>query len=252
MSKKKPVTESKFIIPQISFKSILNLHLNVKSKTDTSDCVEMIGESFAEGSSTLIHDDMSFCEKKAVYFLDAKKNKIKLWPVMINTSIGILPLMSDKPCRNCHHTYSTCPIGCPIQYYPHIVEDSPRKIQIQTFLRENNFQSQLTDYFVTEHMFCTLPCVRAYIFSCLSKNPMSRKYGDSLSYLLLMFKKLNNIEGIPENIPIAPMIETLVNYNGHLKIDEYRNLNDVLHYFTINIKRPIMFASCGYIEENSK
>lgn len=192
-------------------------------------------------------------EKRAVYFLDSKKNKIKLWPTMIDiTNDIILPLYTTNPCRYCHHTYTTNPLGCPIKYYPHSSNNESKIKQIEAFLNKHNLPSKSTDYFETEQMFCRLSCVKSYIYDCISKNPMSYKYCNSLSYLTLMFKKINDIDGIPQNIPLSPPIEVLESYGGHLSIDAYhKSIETVQYEVTINVKKPIMFSASAYIEEIS-
>jgi hypothetical protein len=215
-----------------------------------------------EGDSDMSSGLFSKQDKNAMYFLDIKKNKIKSWPIMIDiTNNIILPLLTQKPCRNCHSPYTTSPIGCPIEYYPNVPNGSgntiarcdeldSKKKQIQAFFKKHNFQATDTDYFVTEKLFCSFSCVKSYIISCLSVNPMSSRYCDALSYLTLMFKKINSVEGVPLNIPEAPSIDTLDNYYGPLSIEDYRKSIGVLRYdVTTNIKRPIMFSSSIYIEE---
>lgn len=226
---------------------------------DQYDNVEIIYNSAQTyiDNNLLLNDDSSTIvnlpEKKVLQFLDSKKNKIKLWPTMIDiVNDIILPFYTNKPCRYCHRNYNTIPLGCPIKYYPHALNNEIKKKQIETFFNKNNFLSKSTDYFETEQMFCRLSCIKSYIYDCLSKNPMSQKYSNALSYLPLMFKKINDIDGIPQNIPLSPPIEILESYCGHLSIDAYhKSIETVQYEVTINVKRPIMFSASTYIEELS-
>jgi hypothetical protein len=236
----------KIIITNISYPDIVNLHFQEKNIPKDPSYID-------ENVSTLIQDDTDPFKERAMYFFDAKKNKIKIWPVMFNSAEcgNILPLSTTNPCRQCHYKFITYPLGCPIKYYPHILNDEdPKKIQIINFLKEHNFPTTSTEYFETEHLFCSFPCVKAYIISNLSKNAMSSKYSNSLSYLTIMFKKLNGIEGIPPYIPPSHAIETLQNYGGHLNIEEYRSSIGIMEYeVTINNMKPIMYGNSVLVEE---
>lgn len=283
-------TPYKFTIDENLFKNIIKLHFgvtdadNVDTNADQylvtqlsvndNDCLTKINcdqyenVEIIEGdmtpkynyydqsliSNNLVNSSNSVItipEKRVVYFLDSKKNKIKLWPTMIDiTNDIILPLYTNNPCRFCHRTYTTNPLGCPIKYYPHSSNNESKIKQIETFLNKHNLSSKSTDYFETEQMFCRLSCVKSYIYDCISKNPMSYKYCNSLSYLTLMFKKINDIQGIPQNIPLSPPIEVLESYGGHLSIDAYhKSIETVQYEVTINVKKPIMFSASTYIEE---
>jgi len=69
-----------------------------------------------------------------------------------------------------------------------------------------------------------------------------------------MHKKINSITGKSLNlsliIPCAHPLGALIDYGGHLTVEQYRESFGVLRYDeTANIKRPIMFSSSPYIEE---
>jgi hypothetical protein len=285
-------------ITGISYETIFNLHFNEVStnlsipKNTLSKEVGGVQTPFSNysnnsneevnSSTTVIDNTLENTDNNFITFLDSKKNKIKIWPVMMgiynlsynyNNNLNsnnnftetnsILPLITDKPCRNCHNSYETHPIGCPIKYHPHILDEKdPKRIKIESFLKENNFYSEdgSTDYFETEGLFCSIPCVKSYIISCLSKNPLSIRYSNSLSYLTVMYKKIHNISrniilkenNISNNIPIksAHPIEILKEYGGSYTIDEYRKTTELLRFDeTVNIKRPIMFACFPCVEE---
>jgi len=296
-----PVSSSpnyKFCISGISAHNIINLHFDdfstkllitnvdntiIDSTTDNNTIInnsEINHETFINNSinaeivtnydeeenfniSNLKHNSDKI-GKRAIYFLDNKKNQVKLWPNMIDITVkGPLPLYTNIPCRNCHQPYTTHPLGCPIRYNPNNSDNSPIKKQIEKFLKENNFSTISNDYFETEYMFCTIPCIKSYILTCLSKNS-SCKYGDSLTYLTLMYKKINENSNFLEEsknsslnseilpiIPAAQPIEILKTNGGHLSIEEYRSCSGILQYNeTVNIKRPLMFSSSILFQES--
>ncbi len=241
----------------VSFTKVFYLHTHPEQSTAPSNtytedgCTKIIDDTVSDmelvdNTSTIVHDAVVVTDRKPLLFLDAKKKRVQAWPTMVDTSIGLLPTITNKPCRHCHHTFNTSPVGCPIAYRSHAKKDDEK--DIIAFFKQHNFSCTQTDYFITEHLFCTLSCVKAYIYDKLAVNPSSRRYQDSLSFLSLLFKKINDIEGIPPEIPIADNIEVLSAYGGHTNIEQYRNVENK-HIFTVNIKRPLMFTSCAYIEK---
>ena len=219
--------------------------------SDTEDHFSTLVDN-TEHTDILHNDDK--IGKRSLQFLDSKKNKVKLWPVMIDlTQKGSLPLYTNKPCRHCHHPFSTHPIGCPVKYNPEISDKNDiRYKRIKEVFDVYNINDITTDFFETEHLFCSWPCVKAYIMESLSSHPNSLKYSESLSYLTLMYKKVHDLENKDINIPVAPPIEVIDTYGGHLAIDEYRSSFGVITYNnTINVRRPYMFSSSKYIEESN-
>ena len=208
----------------------------------------------------ILHEDDKMSDR-IQYFFDTKKVRVKTWPVMMdNVQKGPLPLYTNKPCRWCHHAYETHPFGCPIKYNPHISSTTVSNVhntnslalrdRVTSFLVENNLACDTNDFFETEHMFCSLPCVKSYILGCLSNNNKAYKYKKSLSYLTLLYKKMYDVLIIPSIIPKAGPIEVLEAYGGHLTIKEYRASFGLLNYEeTSNVRRPYMFSSSDYIEE---
>jgi len=200
---------------------------------------------------SLLHEDDKI-GKRSLNFLDSKKNKVKSWPVMIDlTQKGSLPLYTNKPCRYCHHSFSSHPIGCPVKYNSENLDKTDIKYKRSVdFFKRYNINNGSTDFFETEHLFCSWPCVKSYILNVLSSNPSSLKYMESLSYLTLMYKKVHGIKDKNVDIPAAPPIEVIESYGGHLTIDEYRKSFGIIDYnTTVNTRRPYMFSCSAYIEE---
>jgi hypothetical protein len=260
MSKKKVIIEKyPFNIKiECSIKQIIDEHFHLFNKENNSEMEIIVNKKNFNANNKKSNVKNIFLSeeekknKKSISFLDIKKNKVKLWPIMADINgLGILPFMTDKPCRNCHHTFNNRPIGCPIKYLPDIKDDKdPLKKQIEDFFKAHNYEYDSTYGFGTDQLFCTPSCIKSYIFERLSIEPMSMKYNNSLSYLTLLVKKMYNIEGIPEKIRCADPIESLGAYGGHVEIDEYRDKNKKrYHEMTINVKRPVMFCCTQYIEE---
>ena len=248
----KKVSSHVIIFTDISYKEIINLHFNeVSTSFPKSKGEQVFNNSIKKHSEVDFERESDVnTDKKFICFLDSKKKKVKYWPTMIDCANNfILPLVTDKPCRNCHHSYNTHPIGCPINYHI-LTEENPKKKTVDDFLKKYNFISDKNDYFETECMFCSMPCVKSYIMSCLSKNPLSYKYCNSLSYTSLMYKKIHDIQGKIPHIHLAHPITTITSYGGHLTIDEYRASTTMIRFDeSVNIRRPIMFPSFPCIEE---
>jgi hypothetical protein len=253
--------DCRLVITGISYKDIVNehfrkvnSHVNSSVNFDVHDVSEVLKKKIQNKSIEFIdtpHPNIDHSTIQPEYFLDSKKNKIKLWPTMIDkTTDGVLALYTNKPCKNCHHTYETHPIGCPIKYVPHNTNDIMRA-KIENFLKSNNIACESTDYFEVEHMFCSFPCVKSYIIYKLSTNPSSYKYTNALTYLTLLYKRLFSLK-TAVSIPCAHDIDTLQAYGGHLSIAEYRDTVGILQFDRLtNAKRPLMFASLSYIEETA-
>jgi len=242
------------VLTSLSYKDIVSEHFSAAT-TKVSGFNNLVDNFQKENNCVEIIEKkkQSNNETKVEYFFDSKKIKIKLWPIMMDhTTDNVLSLFTNKPCRNCHHQYETHPIGCPVSYFPHDPSpENPKRIKIESFLKENNFPMDKTDFFETEFMFCSFPCIKSYIMSFLSKNPQSYKYTNSLSYMYLLYKKIFNVTGNEILIPSANPIEALACYGGHLKIDEYRDCIGVLKFdHTIATKRPFMFTTSSYLEES--
>lgn len=184
--------------------------------------------------------------ERALYFLDFHKNPIKMWKLMYDEyNSSILPLYTAKNCWWCKHPFSTTPIGCPLRYHKKI-ESVHVKKQVQSYYEEHNISSEIEDIFETEGIFCSFPCVQAYILD----ESNSSRYKNSSTLLTLLFQK---IYGKLTKIPIAPSWKQLIAFGGHMKLEEFRSSYGRLFYSEMpNIKRPFMFCSSGYIKERMK
>ena len=80
-----------------------------------------------ENCTTLLRNNLTVTNpQNVIYFIDPHKNITKYVVNMIDVhDYGSLPIYTSKSCWWCRHNFSTCPIGLPIEYYPH--EPSSRK-----------------------------------------------------------------------------------------------------------------------------
>ena len=150
------------------------------------------------------------------YFLDVHKNNIKYWCNVIDkTSNNYLDKHTDIKCWWDRHKFKTSPLGCPLEYSKNI--------------------------FFTEGIFCSFPCIYAYIHSM-----KDIEYTDSIILLNLMIKLYFN-----KNIQIkeAPSWKLLKEYGGHLSIEEFRqSFSNINFYECINKNIPMLDVSTIFIE----
>lgn len=201
--------------------------------------------------SSLTHDK----SKRAMWFLDSHKTKAKYWVSMIDVTqsesttkteggiIGSLPSHTSKPCWWCRHTFATKVLGCPIKYNPCKL-NSVERTRVEQKFRKSKLPTTSFDFFETEGIFCSFPCIKAYILS----HNLNSRYKESSTLLSLLYLKLTGSS--ISYIPPAPSWKVLIEYGGHLNIKEYRATFGKLEYTeTVSIRRPYMFCSSKYIEE---
>lgn len=118
---------------------------------------------------------------------------------------------SPKRCHWDHHEFSTKSIGCPLDY------------------------DSRTKSFSIEKCFCSFSCALAYInHKCI----FDKRYECSKTLLCQMFMKYNrlSLKDISDyKIPVAPPIDVIDTYQGHLTIKEYRkSFGKILYYPIVN------------------
>jgi hypothetical protein len=192
-----------------------------------------------------ISDLMHEKSKRCTLFLNSHKTPVKSWGCMIDvTQNGPLPLTTKRPCWWCHHSFTTSPVGCPQIYHPNLKTPNEETQRFIEKLKKANYPTDTNDFFETEGYFCSGPCCKAYILDQGS----SVKYKNSLSLLSLLFYKYH---GVQVEIPRAPSCKVLKAYGGHLTIQEFRAAFGRLDFIeTVNIRRPYMFCTSQYLEEN--
>jgi len=200
-----------------------------------------------ENRTTLLRTNaLSVNSKNVIYFIDPHKNVTKYLINMVDVhDYGSLPIYTSKPCWWCRHSFNTCPIGLPIEYYPH-EPSSHKKIAREAALTKANLSLDMNDFFITDGLFCSFPCCKAFNKDCRDEI----KYQGSLTLLLLLYSKLTNRTVL--TIPEAPHWKLLKAYGGHLTIEEFRQTFGKLEYIqTPNIKRPYMYTCSSIVQEQS-
>jgi len=198
------------------------------------------------GITDLLHEK-SKKSKRSLMFLDPHKSTVKLWGNMIDVAQGgALPRYTTKPCWWCRSTFNSHPIGCPIRYNPEKSSGSERDRILKRFREANLPLDCGTDFFETEGVFCTFPCVKAYILDQLSRTK-SPKYKRALTLLTLLYLKLMGQITI---IPTAGTWKVLTEWGGHLTPKEFRATTGLLEYIeTVNSRRPYMYSTSTYVQE---
>lgn len=227
--------------------------------------------------------------RSSEWFLDLKKNKIVLWPIMVSDPKNLLlPLKTNYPCRQCHQSFSTSPIGCPLEYNSKVEDwmieqlkrmvgkvygcdyifektESPNlavstdgtnysrpELEISKLcsLTYPDLPFQISGYFRTEHSFCSFSCVKSYISSQLSLSPHKSKYENSMSYLIMMYRMVSGKKIMDINIPSSPPLDLLFFYGGCLSLEEYRErIGSATYEFSSSYKKLVMIQTTSFVEE---
>jgi len=206
----------------------------------SSSTYEMVDDIYDEKVVDIMQDKSD----RYMYFIDSKKMKVKCWLNMIDFSRdGILPNATNKPCWWCRHTFVTCPIGIPLKFWCKNSNSIHRLAVLEKCKELNIDVDDSFEFFETEGIFCSFPCVKAYVMSDIN-NP---RYKESLSNLTLLF---SNIHKCIKPIPVASSWKVLDIWGGHQTIEQYRSSFDRLVYEdTNNLLRPIMFPVSTIYEE---
>jgi hypothetical protein len=169
-------------------------------------------------------------KKKYFYLLDVYKQKNKFVVNCIDYLNGALPLFTTKCCWWCRETFSSCPIGIPINFYPSCAKS-------EQFFKQSNLDcTNGTEYFETDGIFCSFPCAKSYIID----EKLNTKYKNSTMLLSLLYKKINNKIDF---IPLAPSWKLLKKFGGEMSITEFRNSFGEFQYIdSSNIKKPLIFS----------
>jgi hypothetical protein len=218
--------------------------LNEKEDDIQETLVEFNKDDVTIGN--LLHEK-SKKSKRSIMFLDPHRCKVKFWGTMSDLTLnGPLPRYTNNPCWWCRNKFSSHPIGCPIRYN-YQKNSGIDKERIEEVMTDLNLSLENgNDFFETEGMFCTFPCVKAYIIDQIARTK-SATYRKALTLLTLLYFKLI---GTLEKIPIAGTWKLTTDWGGHMSPLEFRASNGILEYTeTVNTKRPYMFCSSNLIKE---
>lgn len=202
---------------------------------DESECKEL-------NVTSLLHETSD----RYITWLDPLHSEVKMWIHMKDFTTGSLPITTDKPCWWCRESFQTHPIGAPLKYHPHVKEGKIYDV-CKCNLDKLNFNSETNDFFETEGIFCSFPCVKAWISEKAKTDVKYRHSGELLTQLY--YKLYGKIEILPK----APSWKLINKWGGHLTINEFRNTYCTLHYiFTESSTKPFMYSIGHYIEETRK
>lgn len=186
-------------------------------------------------------------KRNVSYFVDPHKNVFKYWIQMIDVhDYGALPLSTSKPCWWCRTSFSSRPLGIPLEYYPNEASlRVPVKRSRSEVLTQANLPADSTDFFVTDGLFCSFPCAKAYTRDSVKEI----KYSNTLTLLPLLYEKLGNPRR-SDPIPEAPHWKMLQSYGGHLSVPAFRSVFGKVEFVeTPNIRRPYMYTCSGIVQE---
>ena len=163
-------------------------------------------------------------------------------------------------CFWCHHNFKGNGIGCPIKfvnnkikkcYYSEITKDN---YEIVGKISDNELgniektkEIQLLDncYYLVDGIFCSFNCCLAFI----NDNNKNMLYDNSKHLLYKMYMTC-----FPDNIDTqifaAPHWKLLIDYGGHLTIDEFRDNFNKIIYKDLDLYRS--FNISWLHEENVK
>lgn len=140
------------------------------------------------------------------------------------------------------------PLGAPIAYSP--APSDPADVErIKARLCEMNVADVAElDHFETEGIFCSFPCMKAYVEDEVRKGNIH--FNDSLTLITLLYMKI--VGKGRSSIPSAASWRVLTEWGGHLSIEQFRAKNPHFSYTDATfVRRPMMFASCAYIHERA-
>lgn len=139
-----------------------------------------------------------------------------------------LPMSTDICCWHCTESFKSRPLGFPIAYVPSFyasVFKSDKDDAQPVVYRHNIYQPRKEemkaevykrDYFETEGIFCSFPCMIAY--GSQRKNQI--EYAASRGLIYRLHKKLYNKDLVWR---CAPDVRLLKKFGGHLSIEDFRS-----------------------------
>jgi hypothetical protein len=205
-----------------------------------------------ETKTTKISDIISSIDQESsISFLDENKKNNKCSVTMISfTGKKTLPEKTSIHCFWCKHSFTSCPIGCPIKfvnssieksYVSHITKDkyymreNITKHKLETISKEINHNIEIypieNNYYLTDGIFCSFNCTLAFI----KDNNNDMFYRESYSLLHGMYEAF--IGQKIKKMTHSPHWRLLDRFGGHLSIEEFRrSFNTVEYEFIFNLR----------------
>jgi len=235
-----------------------------KKKTDgdiiqeKKDGIAVYGSSDQRKHSTTIDEIIRINKdprRRHFSFLDNNK-KTKHCVMTMTSAIGKkIPDKTDNLCFWCKHKFDTSPIGCPVSLREPICDIVSHNAVFDktvtrtrtlsnhenTYIREHDEIKTLRDCgndvhikgnvkeFITDGIFCSFNCIKAFINDNRSDNLYSRS--DSLLSLLYKYCTGSYYDG---RITPAPDWRLLSGFGGHLTISEFRKSFDTINFVNTN------------------
>lgn len=211
--------------------------------TDIKYGINNITKKSVPKNSTKISDLQVSMEPNTISFLDEAKKPKKCIPTMLSKDGDFLPEKTAIKCYWCRNSFDNTPIGCPMRYVQSQIEKSyiSEITKDKYTIKENSGKSSFEleennnieykiydkDYYETEGILCSFNCLLSYILDN-KKNPL---YANSK---LLMYKLYFDIFGCyPKDLIPAPSWKLLIEYGGHLTIDDYRKTFNKIQYIEL-------------------
>lgn len=235
-----------FKLSGIDIIKVLGKYYEFANNEDEPSTILPLVESENEYKEVNVTSLLHEASDRYIAWLDPLHSEVKMWVHMIDFTFGSLPITTDKPCWWCRESFLTHPIGAPLKYHPHIKEGKMLNV-CNSNLNKLNLNSNTNDFFETEGIFCSFPCVKAWVSEKAKTDVRYRYSGELLTQLYYkLYGKIIIITG-------APSWKLINKWGGHLTINEFRNAHCNLHYiFTESSTKPYMYSIGRYIEETRR
>lgn len=204
---------------------------------------------FSDGEEENIDETLpiNFNEYKGNYFLGKDTLGFLRKTYLGNGELvqsWFLPNHTKQRCHNCHHTFNTRPLSCPIKYHE-IDPNSKEGIKLIEEFNKKNIPIVGKDgkirFFECKYLFCGRRCVKKFI---LEKRKSNILYEQSLTMLSLIDMLLFETTDV---IPPASDIEMLKVYGGPWDIEKYRE-DTVVYTTSNNYIEPLFFPVGDMLE----
>jgi len=174
------------------------------------------GNSFVDNFNTMCINDTENKEKSedASVQVELQKDNIKKGYFQLFNNYKTWHESTDVKCWWCCHSFTSIPLGMPVQYIHSVNKFSVRGI------------------------FCSFACMLAYFNT--TKDKITKKY-----LINFLYKKLTGIHKL--EFKEAPPRYVLKEFGGYLTIEQFRNLSTELKSYKM-VEYP-MFMSRDYIAE---
>lgn len=220
---------------------------------------------------TELKDDFANKPIQVISFLDESKKIYQCNISMIDFNTGNEVNNCNYNCFWCRHSFTSKPIGCPINYISsksikkyhsevskdnYTIKENITKSK-RIFYENNNFvftaikdkqnftyDINKNEYYETDGVFCSFNCCKSFI----KHNKHNRLYEQSELLLVKMYTDLTGMKNVFIND--APHWRLLLEYGGNLNINQFReNFNKVSYEYHGTIRVDNIFKPLGSLFE---